>query len=145
MDDRVTVYERARELLLAHDMRGFADLWAEDGTMEFPFAPPGWPRRLEGREAVREYVRDYTDHIDLRAVVHETVHRTADPGVLIVEFAVDAVAVPTGRPLRIDYVAVITVRDGEIASYRDYWNPLLLNDGLNDGLAFAAEGSRTDG
>ncbi|MGW2326093.1 nuclear transport factor 2 family protein [Streptomyces sp. NPDC001700] len=141
MDDRVTVYERAKSLLLAHDMRGFADLWAEDGTMEFPFAPPGWPRRLEGREAVREYVRDYPDHIDLRAVAHEVVHRTADPGVLIVEFAVDAVAVPTGRPLRIDYVAVITVRDGEIVSYRDYWNPLLLSDGLD----FTAEGGRTDG
>ncbi|MFF7651395.1 nuclear transport factor 2 family protein [Streptomyces sp. NPDC007983] len=141
MDERVRVYERARELLLAHDMQGFADLWAEDGTMEFPFAPPGWPRRLEGREAVREYVRDYTDHIDLRAVVHEAVHRTADPGVLIVEFTVDAVAVATGRAHRIDYVAVITVRDGEIVSYRDYWNPLM----LDDGLTFAAEGGRTDG
>ncbi|MFI0776517.1 nuclear transport factor 2 family protein [Streptomyces sp. NPDC021212] len=140
MDERVTLYERAKKLLLAHDMRGFADLWAEDGTMEFPFAPPGWPRRLMGREAVREYVRDYTDHIDLRAVAHEVVHRTADPGVLIVEFSMDAVAVPTGRALRIDYVAVITVRDGEIASYRDYWNPLM----LDDGLTFTTAGGRTD-
>jgi len=140
MDERVRVYERMKKLLLAHDMRGFADLWAEDGTMEFPFAPSGWPRRLEGRAAVWDYVRDYTDHIDLRAVARETVHRTADPGVLIVEFTMEAVAVPTGRPLRIDYVAVITVEGGEIVSYRDYWNPLM----LNDGLTFAAEGGRTD-
>ena len=141
MNARVTVYERLKERLLAHDMQGFAGLWAEDGTMEFPFAPPGWPRRLEGREAVREYVRDYTDHIDLRAVAQETVHLTADPAVLIVELTMEAVAVPSGRPQRIDYVAVITVREGEIASYRDYWNPLM----LNEELSFAAEGSRTDG
>ncbi|MBL1112113.1 nuclear transport factor 2 family protein [Streptomyces sp. 110] len=140
MDDRVKVFERAKELLLGHDMMGFADLWAVDGTMEFPFAPPGRPRLLEGREAVRAYVRDYTDHIDLRAVAHEVVHLTEDPGVLIVEFSMDAVAVGTGRPLRPGYVAVITVRDGEIASYRDYWNPLMLNE-----MSSGSEEGRTHG
>ncbi|MBD3007381.1 nuclear transport factor 2 family protein [Streptomyces sp. 5-10] len=140
MDDRVKVFERAKELLLDHDMMGFADLWAVDGTMEFPFAPPGRPRLLEGREAVREYVRDYPDHIDLRAVAHEVVHLTEDPDVLIVEFSMDAVAVGTGRPIRPGYVAVITVRDGEIASYRDYWNPLML-----DGISFGVEEGRTHG
>ncbi|AQA15371.1 nuclear transport factor 2 family protein [Streptomyces malaysiensis] len=139
MDDRVKVFERAKELLLGHDMRGFADLWAVDGTMEFPFAPPGRPR-LEGREAVREYLRDYTDHIDLRTVTHEVVHLTEDPAVLIVEFSVDAVAVGTGRPLHPTYIAVITVRDGEIASYRDYWNPLMLDE-----VSFGSEEGRTDG
>ncbi|MCD9594586.1 nuclear transport factor 2 family protein [Streptomyces sp. 8ZJF_21] len=140
MDDRVKVFERAKKLLLGHDMRGFADLWAVDGTMEFPFAPPGRPRLLEGREAVREYLRDYTDHIDLRTVTHEVVHLTEDPAVLIVEFSVDAVAVGTGRPLHPTYIAVITVRDGEIASYRDYWNPLMLDE-----VSFGSEEGRTDG
>ncbi|MHA6617871.1 hypothetical protein [Pseudonocardia sp. DLS-67] len=41
------VVDRALELLLAHDMAGFAGLWAADGTMEFPFAPDGYPRRLD--------------------------------------------------------------------------------------------------
>lgn len=140
MDDRVKVFERAKELLLGHDMMGFADLWAVDGTIEFPFAPPGRPRLLEGREAVREYVRDYTDHIDLRTVTHEVVHRTEDPAVLIVEFSVDAVAVGTGRPLHPTYIAVITVRDGEIASYRDYWNPLMLDE-----VSFGSEGDLANG
>ncbi|MEV6128772.1 nuclear transport factor 2 family protein [Streptomyces violaceusniger] len=140
MDDRIKVFERAKELLLDHDMMGFANLWAVDGTMEFPFAPAGRPRLLEGREAVREYVRDYADHIDLRAVAHQVIHRTEDPEVLIVEFSMDAVAVSSGRPLHPSYIAVITVRDGEIASYRDYWNPLMLSE-----VSFGAEEDRTNG
>lgn len=118
------VVDRAMDLLLAHDMAGFAGLWAVDGTMEFPFAPAGSPQRLEGRAAVAEYLRDYTDMADVQAIPGRTVHQTVDPDVVVVEFAVDGAAVRTGRPYRMRYICVITVRDGEIAGYRDYWNPL---------------------
>src|SRR5688500_4636457 len=80
------VVDRAMELLLAHDMAGFAGLWAVDGTMEFPFASEGYPQRLDGRAAVTEYLRDYTDHVDLRAITSRTAHRTVDPEVVVVEF-----------------------------------------------------------
>ncbi|MFD8379831.1 nuclear transport factor 2 family protein [Streptomyces sp. NPDC059679] len=143
----VEVFDRAKELLLAHDMLGFADLWAADGTMEFPFAPPGRPSRLEGREAVREYLRDYTDLLDARAVTHDVRHRTEDPNALIVEWAVEGIAVRTGRPYRMAYVAFITVEDGEITSYRDYWNPLAAGQvlGILDELTAVYAGGRADG
>lgn len=111
-------------LLLAKDMSGFADLWATDGTMEFPFAPPGWPARLDGREAVREYLRGYTGVFDIKSVTDQTVHETADPEVIIAEIEVDGVLVRTGRPYQRRYISVITVRDGHITGYRDYWSPL---------------------
>jgi uncharacterized protein len=118
------VVDRAMDLLLAHDMAGFAGLWAVDGTIEFPFAPDGYPPRLEGRAAVAEYLRDYPEHVDLRAITSRTVHQTVDPDVVVVEFEVDGVAVRTRRPYRMRYVSVITVRGDEIVGYRDYWNPL---------------------
>lgn len=118
------VVDRAFELLLAHDMVGFAGLWATDGVMEFPFAPADFPQRLDGRAAVTEYLRDYTDHVDLRTITSRKVHQTLDPEVVIVEFAVDGTAVRTGRRWRLSYISVITVQAGEIAHYRDYWNPL---------------------
>jgi len=34
----------------------FADLFAEDGVLEYPFALPGQPRELCGREAIRTYL-----------------------------------------------------------------------------------------
>jgi ketosteroid isomerase-like protein len=112
------------DLLLAKDMSGFADLWAADGTMEFPFAPPGWPARLNGREAVREYLRGYTDVFDIKSVAEQTVHETTDPEVIIAELEVNGVLVRTGEPYQRRYISVITVRDGHITGYRDYWSPL---------------------
>ncbi|MCP2259998.1 Ketosteroid isomerase-related protein [Streptoalloteichus tenebrarius] len=122
--------DRVMSTLLAKDMAGFAGLWAPTGIMEFPFAPPGRPRRLDGADAVWEYVRDYTDHIDLRAITSETRHETQNPDVLVVEFSVEGLAVRTGRPYRMSYVAVIEVGAEGIVSYRDYWNPLAVAEAL---------------
>jgi uncharacterized protein len=116
--------DRAMDLLLDKDMSGFADLWATDGTMEFPFAPPGWPTRLDGRDAVREYLSGYTDVFDIKTVTDQTVHETTDPEVIIAEIEVDGVLVRTGEPYQRRYISVLTVRDGHIAGYRDYWSPL---------------------
>ena len=135
--------DRALELLLAHDMAGFADLFAVDGVAEFPFAPSGYPQRLDGRAAVAEYLRDYTDHFDVRAIVGKTVHQTVDKEVVVLEFEVEGIGVPPSRPYRMRYICVITVRGGEIAHYRDYWNPLGAADALGgaDRLAdFGAAG-----
>jgi ketosteroid isomerase-like protein len=118
------VLGKALDLLLAKDMSGFADLWAIDGTMEFPFAPPGWPTRLEGREAVREYLRGYPDVYDVKGVLEQTVHETTDPEVIIAEFEVEGVVLRTRESYRRRYISVITVRDGQITGYRDYWAPL---------------------
>lgn len=114
--------EHALDLLLKHDMAGFADLWAEDGIAEFPFASAGYPKRLEGREAIRDYLRDYPNLLDIRAITEKTLHETGD--VVVVEFSVAGVAVASQKPYELSYIAVITVENGEIRRYRDYWSPL---------------------
>jgi ketosteroid isomerase-like protein len=115
--------ERALELLIAQDVAGFASLWADDGVLEFPFAAPGFPSRLEGRAAVAEYMSGYPDILRIREFPSVVVHQSVDPDVVIVEFEAAGTVVATGAPYRMRYIAVITVRDGEIASYRDYWSP----------------------
>lgn len=136
--------DRALERLLAHDMAGFADLWAEDGVLEFPFASPGYPRRLEGRAAIAEYLRGYPDLLDIREIIAKTRHETTDPEVSVVEFEVAGVVVASGKPYQLGYVAVLTVRDGQIRHYRDYWSPLAAAEALGgaDRLLTAFAGGR---
>ena len=119
---------RALQLLLDKDMIGFAGLWAEDGVMEFPFAPPGYPSRLEGRAAIEEYLRDYPEMLDIQGFPAQVVHQSTNPDVVIAEFDAEGVVVATGKPYRFSYIAVITLLDGEIVSYRDYWNPLYVQE-----------------
>jgi uncharacterized protein len=117
-------FRRLLDLLLAKDMDAVADLWAEHGTAEFPFAEEASPGRLEGREAVRGYLAHYPDLMDVQAIPTVTVHHTERPGTIVVEFTADGRTVRTGKPYRLDYITVMTVQDGLITRYRDYWNPL---------------------
>ncbi|WP_280508202.1 nuclear transport factor 2 family protein [Nocardia flavorosea] len=118
------LYAESLRLLLAKDMTGYAGLWAVDGVMEFPFAGPGYPARLEGRGAITDYLRGYPDLLDIQEVTPHTLHRSTDPGTVVAEFDAAGRVVATGRPYRMRYVAVLTAYDGEITSYRDYWSPL---------------------
>ncbi|MEV6586432.1 nuclear transport factor 2 family protein [Streptomyces acidicola] len=120
----VDVYRHSLRLLLDKNIPAWVGLWAEDGVMEFPFAPQGWPRRLEGKEAIAAYMRPYPDHIDLHDFPDLRIHQTAEPETIVVEMRGVGRLVETDSPYDMTYIAVVTVQDGLIASYRDYWNPL---------------------
>lgn len=128
------LYRHSLRLLLEKDIPGWVGLWAEDGVMEFPFAPPGRPERLEGKEALAAYMRHYPDHIDLHDFPDLHIHRTTDPETVVVEMRAVGRLVQTDAPFEMTYIAVVTVRDGRFASYRDYWNPLAV---LEPGTDFA--------
>ncbi|MFJ4937089.1 nuclear transport factor 2 family protein [Streptomyces pseudovenezuelae] len=131
------LYRHSLRLLLDKDIPAWVGLWAEDGIMEFPFAPPGRPRRLEGKDAVAAYMRPYPDHIDLHDFPEVRIHETTDPETIVVEMRGVGRVVATDGPFEMTYVAVVTVRDGLIVSYRDYWDPLaalaLDGTGLGEG------------
>jgi len=116
-----------QHLILEGQMDQYADLFAADGTFELPFAPPGIPRRIEGQESIRAFFRAAAARVqaplqwEFRSVV---VHQTADPEVIVTEFDVHGRDAGTGEPYQFANLQVMAVRQGEIVSIRDYWNPL---------------------
>ncbi|MET8377818.1 nuclear transport factor 2 family protein [Streptomyces microflavus] len=128
------LYRQGLRLLLDKDIPGWVDLWDENGVFEFPFAPEGWPRRLEGKDAVAAYMRGYPDHIDLHDFPYVEIHRTDAPGTVVVEMRGVGRVVETGAPFDMSYIAVVTFEGGLIVRYRDYWNPLAVA-GFAEGFA----------
>jgi ketosteroid isomerase-like protein len=126
------VIARRRSLILEHDLNGFADLFAAGGVIELPFAPPGMPKRLEGREAIRSFSAGAgTSLMQIEDMWATQVYETTDPEVLIVELETKAVVTTTGVPFQGTSVQVFRIRDGEILLFRDYWNPQGLAEALN--------------
>lgn len=132
MTESTTPVLTAREVaeqvfrMVEHGDVVFGDLFAADGVLEYPFAGPGMPSRIEGRDAIKEFhgtLGRLRDRID-RAGVSWTMHETTDPEVVIVEIEHHGTIVPEGRPYESIAVGVMRVRDGEIVAYRDYMNPL---------------------
>ncbi|MFE2164663.1 nuclear transport factor 2 family protein [Streptomyces sp. NPDC059447] len=122
--DPAELYRHGLTLLVAKDIPGWVDLWDENGVLEFPFAPPGRPERLVGRQAVWEYMRHYPEHIDIHDFPEVTIHRTTEPETIVVEMRAVGRLVETDSPYEMTYIAVVTVKGGLITTYRDYWNPL---------------------
>ncbi|WP_329355945.1 nuclear transport factor 2 family protein [Streptomyces anulatus] len=122
------LFRHSLRLLLDKDIPAWVALWAENGVMEFPFAPDGWPRRLEGKEAVAAYMRHYPGHIDLHDFPELRILQTTDPQTVVVEMRGAGRLVQSDAPFDMTYIAVVTVRDGHFTSYRDYWNPLAVQE-----------------
>jgi ketosteroid isomerase-like protein len=130
--DPEELYRHSLRLLMDKDIPAWVELFDESAVFEFPFAPEGWPARLEGKAEIAAYMRHYPDHIDLHDYPSVEILRTTTPEVIVVEMRAVGRLVETGGPFDMTYIAVVTVRDGRIASYRDYWNPLALQDPAAD-------------
>lgn len=124
-DDPIEVLERRRRVLLARDMEAFADLFTDDGVIEMPFAAPGMPARLEGREAIRAFsARPGVGHVEISDLRVRDLHRTADPEVVIVELMSVGRIPATGAAFEVPCIQVFRIRDGRIVLFRDYTGPM---------------------
>ncbi|WP_410648924.1 nuclear transport factor 2 family protein [Amycolatopsis sp. cmx-4-54] len=108
--------------MIAGDGPEFSSLFATDGVVRYPFAPPGKPAELRGREAIREYYRAGESSKGLldMADVEVVVHQTDDPEVVMAEFSHHGWSHATKAPYEFRALAVVRVRDGRIVSYDDY-------------------------
>jgi ketosteroid isomerase-like protein len=116
-----------RETLGEHlnpDAETFVQMFAENGVMEFPFALPNVPQRVEGREALSARLAALAGLIEFDSVSNVVKHGTSDPEVFIIEFAGFGKGLATGEPFEQRYISVIRIRDGQIVHYKDYWNPV---------------------
>ena len=106
----------------------FADLFAEDGVLRFPFAPPGMPREIHGREAIRTSRTAEAGRRSLFAMagVDLVVHETDDPEVVVTEIEHYGHSHALNGPYRFRALGVVRVRDGEIVSYDDYMDPIAM-------------------
>src|ERR1043166_1949130 len=85
----IAVLEEALAKVRAYDI-AYADCFAVDAVCEYPFAPPGFPREVRGRDAIRallapryEAARNAGRTLEYRGW---RAHRTDDPEVAVVEF-----------------------------------------------------------
>lgn len=109
-----------------------ADLLADDAIVEEPFAPPGRPKRFEGREEFRAFAEPQRAAFPVRfeEVRNVVIHDTTDPEVIIVEYELAGTVTTTGRRAAAPFIGVLRVRDGKTMLWREYQNVLAIADAL---------------
>ncbi|HEX4196731.1 MAG TPA: nuclear transport factor 2 family protein [Caulobacteraceae bacterium] len=115
--------------------KSFVEMMSDDFVMEFPYARPGMPTRVEGRAAVLAHLVKVGEGVSVESASNLVVHETTDPEVVILEFDGHGRSAKTGEPYEQRYISVIRTRGGKIVHFKDYWNPI---QGLKAQLGSAA-------
>jgi hypothetical protein len=110
------------------DLDGYLELLSDEVEVEFPFAPPGRPERLRGRENLRRYLEPLLARVAYDSITSLVVYETDVAGTIVAEMTASLRLLESDRTYSRRYVAVVRAADGRVVSYREYWNPLALSD-----------------
>ena len=117
------VFEQVFELIRAGNVHALFDMMAEDVVMEFPFAPPSRPRRVEGKNKIIMYNQAILDIVSFSHFTDVEIHRMINPDWVVVEMTSHGTVLATGKTFERRYIDVCRTKNGRIKLIRDYWNP----------------------
>ena len=110
------------------DGEDYFDLLADDVVFEYVITVPGYPRRVEGRQGIIDLYSGYDAFMKLNSASNLRVYRDPDASVVVLEYEVHGETVQTSRPYNNRFASVVTVKDGKVAHWRDYLDPIAVFD-----------------
>ena len=133
-------------LLVQQRWNDWIALWADDGELDFPFAPAGRRRSYRGKTDILAYMSATPGKMAIEGIDHRRVFPMQDPEAAVVELAIKGRAFATGQPYNQSYVIFFETRGGKLWRYREYWNPLVSIDAFGGRQAWTASfGSPAEG
>ncbi|SHH21051.1 nuclear transport factor 2 family protein [Ferrimonas marina] len=123
-------------------MDDFAEVWNEDAVQHMPYAPEGFPKRVEGKEALIAHYAGWPDNAGKADFLSQfRVYPMVDPQWVFVEFVGEAEIRPTGRTYHQNYGGLFHVVGGKISLFREYFDPAPFKYafGLEEGGSFHPE------
>lgn len=124
--------ERFFRALEARDIAAFLDTWADDGVQVMPFAPAGFPSRLDGKTAIaRQYGSLPANYAYMR--FPREIADQLDPERFVVRYAGE-IGLAAGGRYDNTYVGLFTVRNGRIVEFVEFFNPVVLQQAFGAAL-----------
>jgi len=100
------------------DGEHFWDAVAEDAVFEFLYRFPGFAGKIDGRKKYMDWFGGYS--MVLHSADNLIVHKSTEPGVIILEYEVHGVVPANNKPYDNRFCSVITIKDRRISHWRDY-------------------------
>ncbi|MGO9027768.1 MAG: nuclear transport factor 2 family protein [Acidimicrobiales bacterium] len=110
------------------DGEDYFDLLADNVVFEYVISVPGYPKRVEGRQNIIDLYSDYDSFLNVRSADNLHVYRDPVASVVVLEYEVHGESVQTGRPYDNRFASIVTIRDGKVARWRDYLDPVAVFD-----------------
>ena len=102
----------------------FFDCVTKNIVYEVLYEFPGWPRVIEGREALMEKFRAYGRHIRIHSSNNLVTHEADNRRVVVIEYEVHGTILATGVEYNNRFCSIIKIDNRKVAHWRDYMDSL---------------------
>lgn len=124
-------------LLAEKNLDAWATLWTEDAVQEMPFSPAGFPTKVEGRDVLLDHYSGLPQAYGAMSFPDLVLYPMSDPNWVLAEYRGEIDVLATGRPYNNHYCGLFHLRDGRIALFREYYNPIILTEAFGDAAGLA--------
>ncbi|MFG1796461.1 nuclear transport factor 2 family protein [Nocardia sp. NPDC049149] len=118
-----SIIESFYEYTSAKDMDSVLELCTDDVRMRIPFDPVVSVREVTGKENLRAASQAMEGYDSYRQIV-TSIEPLLDPNSWLVTVKGDLFVRSTGLPYRNDYLTLFRFRDGKIAEWTTYHDPI---------------------
>ena len=108
--------------------------FADDAVQEMPYSPPGFPTELDGIEAIRRQYGGLPDAYETMSFTVTASYPMADPEWVALEYE-GAIALRSGGRYDNRYLGLFHVARGRILRFREYFDPIVLQQAFGDDVA----------
>jgi len=102
----------------------FLDIVSDSIAYEVLYDFPGWPRIINGRDALAAAFLGYVDHIALGSADHLVIHRADNGRVIVLEYEVHGTILARGTAYTNRFCSIVTIENRKIVHWRDYMDSL---------------------
>ncbi|MDJ0567569.1 MAG: nuclear transport factor 2 family protein [Pleurocapsa sp. MO_192.B19] len=121
-------------LLETMNIEQWIDLWTEDGVHHMPYAPSGFPNRVEGKTAIYRHFNVLPKTIKRMAFVDRKIYPMLNSDQVFAEYRGEVEIADTGRPYNNNYCGLFQLRENRLVSVTEYFNPLVFIEAFGDTL-----------
>jgi len=111
----------------------YFDTIADNASFEFRYTFPGYPQKVDGRDALMKLYSGYGNNITLHNADALVVHRSQDPRVVILEYEVHGTVLAVNATYTNRFVSIVTIENRKIVGWRDYMDSLAAMTALSQG------------
>ncbi|MBL4630542.1 MAG: nuclear transport factor 2 family protein [Paraglaciecola sp.] len=120
-----TIVQTHLNSLLAADVEKWVNMWDEEGVFEFPFAPDGYTKVLNGKAEMADYMAGFPEKIQIDSFEIKEIFQNESGEEGVLEFTCKGKILATGLAYNQHYVAILKTKSGKLSLYRDFWDPIV--------------------
>lgn len=132
-DQAIQIVSSFFDLMEAMKIDQWIQLWAEDGVHHMPYAPPGFPNRVEGKKAIYSHFSVIPNRWKSIAFVNRRIYPMLSPDRVVAEYRGET-EISEGRSYNNDYCSFFQLQENQLISVTEYFNPLVLTQSFGDNL-----------